>query len=338
MGYDIPRLRVLALIFALVAVLGAPRLAAAERKIGVLVTGEYLKNPTQQQAEKWLRDHGHKVVTSPMPTDAVKTLLDCFVLDDPKCMRGVVDARSTTSITVSIRLDVSSKKKREVRVTMDWFAKGHNPISARRNCDGCTEPVLRSTVDAMLDALAKDAPGFTGVIKISTKPEGLAVLMDNQTIGVTPLEMSIPVGSHTLKVARDGRMGPDKTIEVEGDKPLDIVLQVPPAAPPVVVGEDKPLPPQPPAQGRRSRLVPGLMIGIGLAGVGAGAALYFTSQEPTGDGRTYRDTKNLGIGVAAGGGALLLTGVIIILATKSTTGPTVSMTPGGGTVGWAGSF
>jgi len=31
--------------------------------------------------------------------------------------------------------------------------------------------------------------------------------------------------------------------------------------------------------------------------------------------------------------------VIIILATKSTTGPTVSMTPGGGaTVGWAGSF
>ncbi len=335
MGYDIPRLRVLALIFAVVTILGAPRVAAAEKSVGVLVTGDYLKTPTQQQVEAWLRDQGHKVVTNPMPADAVTTLLDCFVLDDPKCMRGVVDARSTTSITVSIRIDLSSKKARDVRLTIDWFTKGQSPITARRNCDGCTEPVLRSTIDSMLADLAKDAPGFTGTIKVTSTPAGLAVLMDNETIGVTPVEKSIPTGKHTFRVARDGRMGPEKTVEIDGDKPVDIVLEAPAASSAGGPGEN---PPNLPAPGRRSRLVPGLMIGIGLAGVGAGAALYFTSQEPTGDGRTYRDTKNLGLGVAAGGGALLITGVIIILATKSTTGPTVSMTPGGGTVGWAGSF
>ena len=217
-------MRVLALILALVVVTGAPRLAAAEKKVGVLVTGEYLKNPTQQQVEKWLRDHGHKVVTNPMPSDAVKTLLDCFVIDDPKCMRGIVDARATTPILVSIRVDLASKKAREVRITMDWFAKGHSPISARRNCDGCTEAVLRTTVDSMLEALAKDAPGFTSVIKVTSNPGGLAVLMDNETIGVTPLEKSVPTGSHTFKVARDGRMGPEQTLDVDGAKPIDIVL------------------------------------------------------------------------------------------------------------------
>lgn len=321
-------------ILLILLALLVPRVADA-KSVGVLVTGDYLKGPTLQQAEKWLRNKGMKIVTSPLPSDAVKTLLDCFVLDDPKCMRSIVDARSTTDTLVSIRIDVASKKKREIRLTMDWFAKGHSPISARRNCDACTEDVLRATIDTMLDDLFKTAPGFMGTIKVTSDPPGMSILLDNKTVGVTPVELTIPVGSHTLKLVRDGRTGPEKTIDV-GDKPIEITLEAP--TPGGVIGGE-PLPPPPPPPQRRSRLIPGLMIGIGLAGIGAGAALYVTSEEPTGDGRTYRDTKNLGIGVAAGGGALLITGVIIILATKSSTGPTVSLTPGGGAaVGWTGSF
>jgi hypothetical protein len=314
-----------------------PRAAVANKNVGVLVTGEYLKTPTTQQLEKWLGNHDRKVVTNPMPGEAVKTLLDCFVLDDPKCMRSIVDARSTTPTLVSVRIDIASKKKREVRLTIDWFAKGHAPVSARRTCEECTEAVLRTTIDAMLDDLSKTAPGFHGALKITSNPAGITVLLNGKTIGVTPLETTVLVGTHKLQTARDGRTGPEKTIEVDGNEPIAIDLEVPPAAGPQIGNGGDPVPPPPP--GRRSRLIPGLMIGIGLAGIGAGAALYFTSEEPTGDGRTYRDSKNLGIGVAAGGGALLLTGVIIILATKSTTGPTVSLTPGGGAaVGWSGSF
>lgn len=314
----------------------APRSAEAGKNIGVLVTGEHLKNPTQQQAEKWLRGHQQKVVTNPMPSDAVKILLDCFVLDDPKCMRSVVDARSTTHTLVSIRIDIASKKQREVRITIDWFAKGHSPISSRRTCDECTEAVLRSTIDTMLEDMSQTAPGFSGQLKVTSDPPGLVVMLDNQTIGVTPLEKNVPVGTHTVKVVRDGRPGPEKTIEVESDKPTTVAADVPPAGAAIRDG-DNPIG-TPVVSERRSRLIPGLMIGIGVAGIGAGAALYLTSEQPTGKAPTYRDTKKLGIGVAAGGGALLLTGVIIILATKSTSGPTVSSTPDGTTVGWAGSF
>ena len=210
--------------------LALPRIASANTSVGVLVTGEYLKGPTQQQAEKWLRGRQQRVVTTPMPTDAVKILLDCFVLDDPKCMRSIVDARSTTDSLVSIRIDVASKKQREFRVTIDWFAKGHSPVTSRRTCDKCTEEVLRDTIDAMLEDLAKTAPGFNGQLVIKSTPPGLMVLLDNETIGVTPLERSVPVGSHTLRLVRDGRMGPEKTIDVEATQsPVDVALEPPSA-------------------------------------------------------------------------------------------------------------
>jgi PEGA domain len=323
-------LRVLVILALLLSLLPRP---ADAKSIGLLVTGEYLKGPTQQQAEKWLTEKGHKVVTSPLPAEAVKTLLNCFVLDDPKCMRGVVEARASTPTLVSIRVDITSKKAREIRLTIDWFAKGHSPASARRTCDKCTEDVLRSTIDTMLEDLAKTAPGFTGRIKLTSDPEGMTILMDNKTVGVTPLELTVPTGSHTFKLVQDGRTGPEKTVDVS-DQTIDLALEGPPAAAP---NGDVPQPTVVVEQ-RRSRLVPGLMIGIGLAGVGAGVALYLTAYKEDGSQHYYYDNKNLGIGVAAGGAALALTGVIIILATKSTTGPTVSMTPGGASVGWAGSF
>jgi hypothetical protein len=238
---------------------------------------------------------------------------------------------------ISIRIEVTSKKAREIRLTIEWFVKGHNPVSARRTCESCTENVLRSTLDAMLVDLAKTVPGYVGRIKVTSQPPGMTVLLDNATIGVTPIERDVTVGPHKVRLVRDGHLGEEASITVESGATAEVTPALPAEAasgggggggekPPVIVT-------------RRSRVVPGILIGLGLAGIGAGAGLYFTSEEPTGMNRTYRDTKTLGLGVAGGGAALALTGVIIILATKSTSGPTVSMTSNGGaTVGWTGRF
>ncbi len=319
------------MLLVLLALL-VPRVAPAATSVGVLVTGEYLKGPTQQQAEKWLRAHGQHVVSTPMPNDAVKILLDCFVLDDPKCMRSVVDARAATDMLVSIRVDIASKKSREVRLTVDWFVKGHSPVSARRTCDKCTEDVLRATVDAMLGDLSKTAPGFMGKLKVTSDPPGITVLLDNATIGVTPLVTDASVGEHKVQLARDGRTGEAKNVAITSAAVTEVALEPPAAG--SVEGEV----PTTPATTRPSRLLPGLLIGLGVAAIGAGTALYLTSEEPTGQSRTYRDTKNLGIGVASGGGALVIAGVIIVVATKSSSTPTMAFVPGGATDGWAGSF
>lgn len=324
------------LVVALLVVIAltAPHAASAGTSVGVLVTGDHLKKaPTQQQAEKWMRGHSQRVVTTALPRDAVNSLLNCFVLDDPKCMRSIVDARATTDMLVSIRVDAASKKAKDIRLTIDWFVKGHSPISSRRTCDKCTDAVLRKTIDAMLSALSETVPGFMGTLKVSSTPPGITVLVDNATVGVTPVETRIPVGDYKVQLARDGRVGETKTVSVIGEAVTEIDLEPPTAG---TIADDPVR--ETPAAARPSRLFPGLLIGLGVAAMGAGTALYLTSEEPTGQRPTYRDTENLGIGVAAGGGALVLTGVIIVLATKPSQAPTIAVTPGGATVGWAGSF
>jgi hypothetical protein len=324
----LPLLRALLVILAILV--AVPGLAAADKTVGLLVTGEYLKGPTQTQAEKWLRAQGQEAVTNALPNDATKTLLDCFVLDDPKCSKGIIDARATTKSFVSIRIDIVSKKDKDVRLTVDWFVKGHNPVTARRTCESCTESALRTTIDAMLLDLAKTSPGYMGRISVSSTPKGISVLVDNETIGVTPIERDIKAGVHKVRLVRDGRMGPEKDVKVEAGALAEITLEAPPEA--AVV--------EPVPAGRPSRVLPISLIVVGGLAVGAGAGMYFVlHEEPTVDDFDSYNWKKPGVITAAAGGVVAVTGVIWILATKRSDGPTVGVTgTGDATIGWSGTF
>ena len=299
--------------------------AAAPRSVGLLVTGHYLKGPTQKEATRWLRDHDHDVVLHALPKEAVKTLLDCFVLDDPKCGRGLIDARASTESFVSIRVDLVSKKDRDIRLTVDWFVKGRSPVTARRTCEDCTEAVLRTTLDAMLLDLAKMNPGFLGRLKVTSSPPGITVLLDNETIGVTPVERDVTAGTHEARLVKDGRMGAEKTVKVESGALAEIRLEAPPEGGII----DSPH--------HRSRALPYTLIGVGLAAVVAGGAMYYFGG-PKDDELEYRDYRTPGMITAGAGGVLAITGVIVILATRGDSGPTVTATAGGGAIGWTGRF
>ncbi len=302
---------------------------AAPKSVGLLVTGSSLTRPTQDQAARWLRDHDRKVVTNALPKDAVKTLLDCFVIDDPKCSSGLIDARATTDSFVSIRIDVASHKDRDIRLTIDWFVKGSSPVTARRTCEDCTESVLRTTIDAMLLDLAKTSPGFMGRVKVTSTPAGFTVLLDNETIGVTPIERDITAGKHAVRLVKDGRMGPEKTVKIESGALAEVTLDAPPEGGLV----DEPSTPH-----HRSRALPIAMIAVGAAAVVTGGAMYYVGG-PKDDELEYRDYRTPGIFTAAGGGVLAITGVIVIIATGGNSGPTVNTTAGGGaTIGWTGRF
>lgn len=324
-------MRALLVAFALVISSSA---VAAPKKVGVLVLGEYLKGPTANQTEKWLRDHNQQVVTTPMPSDAVKTLENCFVIDDPKCARAIVDARVAGDSLIAIRVELASKKEKEIRLTIDWFVKGHSPVTARRTCDDCTESVLRTTIDAMLTDLAKQSPGFMGRIKAVSDPAGLAVLLDNQTIGVTPIERDVPVGAHKARLVKDGRMGEEKTINVEPGAIAEIKLLPPP---PAAESNGEPLPVGP--REKPSRALPIALIITGALAMGAATVMYFEGWKPTGDNEFFTEYRTPGYGVGAGGAVLVIVGVTWIVATRQSSAPTVGMVPGGGaTVGWTGRF
>jgi len=323
-------LRALILIVALLV----PGVAQADNSVGLLVTGEVLKVPTQNQAEKWLRDHDRRVVANALPPEAIKTLLNCFVIDDAKCSRGLVDARATTDSLVTVRIDVVSKKERDVRLSIDWFVKGRNPVSARRTCEECTEAVLRTTVDAMLLDLAKSSPGFMGRIKVVSDPPGISVLLDNETIGLTPLERDVPAGTHKTRLIRDGRMGTEKDVKVEAGALAEVRLDTPPGGGII----DGPVGPTP---NGHSRAVPVVVMGVGVAAIATGAFLAFKlHEEPSGsEPKRYTAYKVPGYITMGAGGVAVITGLVWFLATGSSSGPTVGVaTSGDATIGWSGRF
>jgi hypothetical protein len=323
-------LRALVFLLALLVVaLLVPSVASADKTVGLIVRGKYLKAATQDQAEKWLRANDREVVTRPLPSDAVKTLLDCFVIDDPKCASGIVDARATTDSLVTIRIDIASKRDKDIRLTVDWFVKGKSPVSARRTCTDCTESVLRTTIDAMLLDLARTSPGIMGRIKVTSQPAGIMVLIDNEAIGATPIERDIAAGDHTARLVRDGRMGPEKNVKIEAGALAEITLEAPPDA-----GDSSDL------AARPSRALPITMIVLGTVAIGAGAGMYFAlHEEPTTDDFETRDWKTPGMITAGAGAVVAVTGVIWMIATGSSSGPTASVTGSGdATIGWSGRF
>jgi hypothetical protein len=325
-------LRALILIVALLV----SGVAQANNSVGLIVTGDVLKTPTQMQAEKWLRDHDRKVVTNALTADALKTLLDCFVIDDAKCSRSLVDTRATTESLVMIRIDIVSKKDKDVRLSMDWFVKGRNPVSARRTCEDCTEAILRTTIDSMLLDLAKTSPGFMGRIKVTSEPAGISVLLDNETIGVTPLERDVSTGPHKTRLVRDGRMGAEKDVKIEAGALLELKLDAPPTGGIIDDGSGG-------VPRRRSRVPAIVTMGLGAATIGTGSFLAFVKHKdlPANDFDTkhYTDYKTPGYITMGAGGVIVIAGAIWFFATGSSSSPTVGVTStGDATIGWTGRF
>jgi hypothetical protein len=320
-----------ALLVILALLVASPHVASAEN-VGLVVMGEVLQKPTREKADKWLRAHNLSPQANALPNDAIKTLADCFVVDDARCSTSVIDARAVTDGVITIRVEVVSKKEKDVRLTIDWFVKKHAPITARRTCENCTENLLGATVDGMLLELAKSKPGSLGRVKITSDPPGIPVLFDNETFGVTPIERDVAVGAHKARLIRDGSMGAEKDVEVKAGKTAEVVLETPPANVPIDTVPNGPE--------HHSRALPITMISLGTAAVGAGAVMYFVlHKEPDVNTHFSKDYKTPGMITAGAGAAVALTGVIIILATPNHSGPTVSPTAdGGATIGWSGRF
>lgn len=128
--------------------------------VGVVVTGEAILQPQVRAGiEMWLRDHGRTVVGSPLLPDATNKLIDCFVIEDAACAKGVVE-QSTAPAIVYARVDVTETGKgtRDFALVGTWLAKGKDPVTMKRTCHHCTEEGMRETLVALLASLVVDPP------------------------------------------------------------------------------------------------------------------------------------------------------------------------------------
>lgn len=134
---------------------------AHAEKVGIVVTGEATLQPQlASQLERWLHDRGRTFVPGALAPDAVNTLIDCFVLEDLGCARGVVEARSTSRSLIYARVEHTQNPDgtRDVSVTGHWFQKNAEPIAERRLCKQCTDAKLVDTVNDLMLALVHEPP------------------------------------------------------------------------------------------------------------------------------------------------------------------------------------
>jgi hypothetical protein len=257
--------------FAFAVLMFAGAVPARADSVGVVVTGE--RGPAEamhERIEKWVKSSARELVAAPLSADAKSTFANCFVIDDVRtCAAGVVNARAKSDSIVYARVDAKS-------VAITWFVKKHSPASA--TCAPCDDAALA----AVLDKLAVEAALDTGLVRVHSKPDGIATLIDGAAAGATPFERDLSVGVHEIALVDDDRRVASRTFAVGLGQELDITLQAAPVA-------------------RAHRTWPMALVGAGATLFVAGLVLYATSESPTGEHPTYRDTKPAGVGLMIGG-------------------------------------
>jgi len=303
-------MRYLPALLSLLVAAGAAR-ADSDDAVGVVVTGS-MELDVASHLEAWLRRHGHTIVSSPLSKDAVNTIANCFQLDDLKCARGVVEARSKADSVVFARIESAGK---DITFTTYWFVKGHEVISERRVCEECSEDDWHSLTDTMMKTLAGSQVA-TGKLRLDSEPSGLIVMIDNSEVGATPYEHELPAGKHSIALTHAGVIVARKDIDIREGKTKRLMIET---------GVENP-----------SRLGPALLLGTGIALIGGGGiSLYFGLQ----DGKwSYPQATPIGIGLIAAGAGATIGGAILLSQSGRTAAPVAAITPDSAYLGWVTTF
>jgi hypothetical protein len=325
----IDRNRAVAVAVLLVAALAAARDARADN-VGVVVTGEPTMQPQLvNQLESWLRKNGHTLVSAPLPPDAINTLVDCFVIEDEGCARGVIDKRSKADTVVYARVDISAAGDLEKTVTVlaYWFEKGKPAVAERRFCQRCTDPTLRKTADEVIAALAK-AGGQKGggTLKLTTNPPGANCSIDGKPAGTTPVERTLEAGPHEITITRERHETETRFVTVKAGETetVDVALVASKGG----------------GGGKQSTTIPiGLMAGGG-AMVLTGAIMFAIDQDKGRDQPAeIRNTAPAGIGIGLTGAAIAVGGYLWFRSmSNKESAPVAAVSRDGAYVGWSSRF
>ncbi|HTR54235.1 MAG TPA: PEGA domain-containing protein [Kofleriaceae bacterium] len=302
-----------AVVVGLALVLAGSTARADE--VGVVVTGDAKLRPKLAlHVRHWLTEHGHDLAESPLSTDAIDTIANCFTVGDPACARGVVEARASATSVVYAHVEVN--KKGDVALSAYWFVKGHEESGERRVCEACQGDAWRGLADTMLEALASSSSIEHGRLKLDSQPTGLIVFIDHIQVGSTPLERDLPVGQHQIQLVHDGATVGTRAVDIDADDTTKVTMQV--------------------TLAHRSKLWPIVLLVAGGATLGTGIGFIYAG-ENTGPSQKYiypDSTTPIGIGIAAVGLGATVGGIVWLVQSGHRSAPVAGLTPGGGYVGW----
>jgi hypothetical protein len=309
----------------LIALRSPARADGAVGDVGVVVTGESSMQPQLTvQIGEWLSRHGHTLVPSPLPPDAITQLVDCIVISDRKCAREIVEKRARAPRVVLAQLDGRNGggDARDITLTAYWFDKGHDAVAERRTCERCTAQSLRLAADEMLRKLLGSGDGH---VKLKSNPPGARIVIDGQAIGVTPLDWDLPQGKHTIAMDKRGFAAASRELVVVTDRTDTLALDLAPVAGP--------------EGGGWKQVVPIAMVVAGGAAVVAGGVMVAIDQDPgPNEPPVIRNTGPGGVALMISGAVVGGAGAFLLFRSSGSSAPVAAIGHDGAYVGWVGRF
>lgn len=310
----------------LIALRSPARADGAVGDVGVVVTGEASMQPQlTAQIGEWLSRHGHTLVPSPLPPDAITQLVDCIVISDRKCAREIVEKRARAPHVVLAQLDGRNGggDARDITLTAYWFDKGHDAVAERRTCERCTAQSLRVAADEILRKLLGSGDGH---VKLKSNPPGARIVIDGQAIGVTPLDWDLPQGKHTIAMDKRGFAAASRELVVVADRTDTLALDLAPVA-------------GPEGSGAWKRVVPIAMVVAGGAAVVAGGVMVAIDQDPgPNEPPVIRNTGPGGVALMISGAVVGGAGAFLLFRSSGSSAPVAAIGHDGAYIGWVGRF
>jgi hypothetical protein len=224
--------------------------------------------------------------------------------DDRACWRSLAH-RHDARFVVTAKID---KKDRDYVIHLELAAASDGEVLAttEQPCELCglTEVAgmlddVAATFAARMEALASAA----SMVLFQSTPPGAHLRLDGADLGPMPLSRELPAGDHRAEATLDDHVSQARTfVTAPGvDQTVRFTLT---AAPRI---------------GKPLWAVGWASLGLGLAGVGAGAALIAIDEDPITSRCSGDDVNENGVckyrrNTLAGGAALVATGAVAVIA------------------------
>ena len=314
---------ILAIGLALLLALGS---AARADDVGVIVDGEASTPQLTAQLAAWLTKHGYTPVISPLPPETVGLFTDAMRTNSGTA-REILEKHATPASMVYVRVEIKARATsgaRDLTLSVYWLVKGHDATAQTKDCERCTDQLVRSALEDLLRKLI--GGGAFGHVKLKSSPPGARISIDNQPIGVTPLDWDLTTGKHMIQMDKAGRKPEVRELVVASDKLELVVMTLEPDT--AGGGDDRP-----------SLAPPIGAIAVGAAAIGVGAYLIAVDEDETGEKLKYKDSATAGVIVGGAGVALAVVGGIWLYKNhQRRSSPVVAVTSDMAYIGWSGRF
>lgn len=322
---------------AVLAGLSLPALAAAEP--GVVIAGgnaaPLLRATAVRAVEDEVQRAGWAAPQPKLTSAEAEAVLTCKQVTKPwMCLASSIGDKGIDRALV-LFLDASRTATGAPQLVLTAKLIVTHPeslIVRQQYCEGCTDDRLsKLSSELARDLIAEQAArGKPAVLEIKSIPPGAEVQLDGKPVGITDVVLRTSPGKHVVSFRKDGHRGEVREIETAVGETAELSAELVPEA-----GSETP------AVRRRSRLPAGLLLGGGLASLGTGLVVIAVGQkeDPDEKFRYSFPRAYLGTGLAVAGAVAIGVGIAMwVRGPEATSAPTVSVTSGGGVLGWARTF